>query len=168
MRFGDFHDFLPRALKRGIPVGLGSDGPASNSNMNILEAARLAALLAKGTTGRAEEGSLGQILPLLFGGGHLAGLDQPGIPYGTVVPGSLADLVLIKTGTPEMLPGSSFFADLLYGADGRNVDTVLVDGKVLVKEGRLTTINFEDLAREAREIAARLVSTRADKPMQTY
>jgi hypothetical protein len=43
-----------------------------------------------------------------------------------------------------------------------------VDGKVLVKEGRLTTINFEDLAREAREIAARLVSTRADKPMQTY
>ena len=168
MRFGDFHDFLPRALKRGIPVGLGSDGPASNSNMNLLEAARLAALLAKGTTGRAEEGRLGQILPLLFGGGHLTGLDQPGIPYGTVAPGSLADLVLIKTGTPEMLPGNNFFADLLYGADGRNVEAVLVDGKVLVKEGRLTTINFEDLTREAREIAARLVSTRADKPMQTY
>ncbi len=168
MRFGDFHDFLPRALSRGIKVGLGSDGPASNSNMNLLEAARLAALLAKGTTGRAEEGSLGQILPLLFGGGALAGLDQPGIPYGTIVPGALADLVLIRPGTPEMLPGNNFFADLLYGADGRNVDTVLVDGQVVVDQGRLTTVNFEDLAREAREIAARLVSTRADKPMQTY
>jgi len=168
MRFGDFHDFLPRALERGIPLGLGSDGPASNSNMNLLEAARLAALLSKGTTGRAEEGRLDQILPLLFGGGSLAGLNQPGLPYGTIAPGALADLVLIKPGTPEMLPGNSFFADLLYGADGRNVDTVLVDGKVVVREGRLTTMDFEELAREAREIAARLVSTRADKPMQTY
>lgn len=168
MRFADFHDFLPRALERGVKVGLGSDGPASNSNMNILEAGRLAALLAKGTHGKAESASLGDVLPLLFGGGSLLGLDQPGIPYGAIVPGALADLVLIEPGTPEMLPGNNFFADLLYAGDARNVHTVLVDGKVVVRAGKLLTIDFEALKDEAQGIASRLLATKADKPMQLY
>jgi len=168
MRFGDFHDFLPRALERGVRLGLGSDGAASNSNMNILEAARLAALLAKGTTGKAETAGVREVLPLLFGGGSILGLDQTGAPYGTVKPGALADLVLINPNTPEMFPGNNFFADLLYGADSRNVHTVIVGGKVVVRSGKLLTLDLDSLREEALDISKRLVATKADAPMQTY
>jgi 5-methylthioadenosine/S-adenosylhomocysteine deaminase len=54
LRFGDSHDFLPRALKSGANLAIGSDGAASNSTMNIAEAARLAALMGKGASGCAE------------------------------------------------------------------------------------------------------------------
>lgn len=168
MRFGDFHDFLPRAMERGVRLGLGSDGAASNSNMNILEAARLAALLAKGTTGKAETATMQEVLPLLFAGGSILGLDQTGASYGTVKPGSLADLVLINPNTPEMFPGNNFFADLLYSADSRNVHTVIVGGKVVVRSGKLLTMDLDSLREEALEISRRLVSTQSDAPMQTY
>ncbi|MBI9104436.1 MAG: amidohydrolase [Spirochaetales bacterium] len=163
-RFGDFHDFLPRALSHGLSVGMGSDGPASNSNMNLMEAARLAALIAKGTAGRAEEANLSQVLPLLFGGGKILGLPE----YGALLPGAPADIVLLNLSTPEMMPGTNFFADLLYCMDGRSVDTVVVDGKPLVMGGKLMTISLVSLKEEAEEIAVRLVSTKADAPMQTY
>ncbi len=163
-RFGDFHDFLPRALNRGLMVGMGSDGPGSNSNMNLVEAARLSALIAKGTTGRAEEGNLSQILPLLFNGGEGLGLSG----YGRLDSGALADIVLLDLSTPEMLPGNNIFADILYCFDGRHVNTVIVDGKIVVREGKLLTVDYEALSREAREISARLIATRADTPMQTY
>jgi len=163
-RFGDFHDFLPRALSHGLTVGMGSDGPASNSNMNLVEAARLAALIAKGVTGKAEEATLSQMLPLLFGGGSVLGLPE----YGKLTSGAPADIVLLDLSTPEMIPGNNLFADLLYCMDGRNVDTVIVDGKTLVQGGKLLTIDLPALKGEAAEISARLIATEADRPMQTY
>ncbi|MBI9106230.1 MAG: amidohydrolase [Spirochaetales bacterium] len=164
LRFGDSHDFLPRALDAGVSIALGSDGAASNSTMNIAEAARLAALMAKGTSGRAEAASVGQMLPLMFSGGQALGLPN----YGAVVAGAPADLVLLDMNTPEMIPGNNIFADILYGLDGRNVHTVIVGGKPVVREGKLLTVDFKSLRDEARGIARRLLSTVADKPMQTY
>ena len=163
-RFGDFHDFLPRALERNLSVGMGSDGPASNSNMNLSEAARLAAMIAKGTTGNAGEGSIASVLPLMFAGGGILGLPN----YGALVPGAPADIVLLDLSTPEMFPGTNIFADLLYCLDARNVDTVVVDGRVVVENGVLLTVDLESLKEEAAAAAARLISTRADRPMQTY
>ena len=164
LRFGDSHDFLPRALSAGAGLALGSDGPASNSTMNIAEAARLAALMGKGASGRAEAATIGEVLPLMFSGGRALGLPN----YGEVVPGAPADLVLLDLSTPEMFPGNNVFADLLYGLDGRNVDTVIVDGRPVVAGGELLTVDFRALREEARAIARRLVSTSADRPMQEY
>jgi len=164
LRFGDSHDFLPRALSAGAGLALGSDGPASNSTMNIAEAARLAALMGKGASGRAEAATVGEVLPLMFSGGRALGLPN----YGSVVPGAPADLVLLDLNTPEMIPGNNVFADILYGLDGRNIHTVIVDGSPVVKDGKLLTLDFRSLKEEARAIARRLLSTEADAPMQTY
>ena len=164
LRFGDSHDFLPRALAAGAAVSIGTDGPASNSTMNVSEAARLAALMGKSAGGDAEAAALGQVLPLMFSGGQVLGLPN----YGAVVPGAPADLVLIDPSTPEMFPGSNLFADLLYGLDGRNIDSVLVDGRLLVRNGRLLSVDYRSLREEARSAARRLVSTEADAPMQEY
>lgn len=164
LRGGDSHDFLPRALTAGAGVALGSDGPASNSTMNIAEAARIAALMGKSAAGNAEAANLGQVLPLMFSGGQALGLPN----YGAVVPGAPADLVLLDLSTPEMFPGTNIFADILYGLDGRNVHTVVVDGRILVRGGKLLTVDYRALRDEARSIAKRLISTEAAAPMQEY
>ncbi|MCK5196898.1 MAG: hypothetical protein KAR21_01020 [Spirochaetales bacterium] len=81
---------------------------------------------------------------------------------------ALADLVIIDPSTPNMMPGNNIFADILYSLNNRNVDTVIVDGEMVVENGRLLTINVEDLQAEAAEISKRLVATFSDKPMQSY
>ncbi len=163
MKFGDINDFLPRALSRGVNVALGSDGSASNNTINIFETARDAALLAKCAVRNAESARLEEILPLMTNG-SVMGLDS----YGEVEEGAAADLVIIDPSSPNMLPGYSVFADILYSLNERNVDTVIVDGRVVARKGKLLNINIDDLKEEALEIAKRLTSTVADKPMQTY
>jgi 5-methylthioadenosine/S-adenosylhomocysteine deaminase len=164
MKFGDVHDFLPRALEAGVRVGLGSDGAASNNTMNIFETARCAALLAKASRGDPLAGRIDQILPLCHEGGEVLGL--PG--YGRVEEGGLADFVLIDPRMPAMTPEHNLFANILYSLDERAVRTVIVDGRVLVRDGRLLNVDVELLARKASEITARLLSTTTTTPMQRY
>ncbi len=163
MKFGDVNNFLSRALKKGVNVSFGSDGSASNNTINIFETARDAALLAKCADRDAEAGKIEEILPLMTNG-SVIGLES----YGDLVKGAPADLVLIDPSTPNMLPGNSVFADILYSIDTRNIDTVIVAGKTVVRRGKLLTINSDDLKKEAFEIGKRLFSTKADTPMQKY
>jgi 5-methylthioadenosine/S-adenosylhomocysteine deaminase len=163
MKFGDVNDLLPRALKAGIKIALGSDGLASNNTVNIFETARDAALLAKCSTQNPETGVISDILPLL-NSGEVIGLKD----YGKVIEGVLADLVIIDPSTPNMMPGNNIFADILYSLNNRNVDTVIVAGEVVVENGKLLTIDVKDLQAEAMEISKRLLATVSDKPMQNY
>ena len=163
MKFGDVNTFLPRALDAGVNVALGSDGSASNNTINIFETARDAAFLAKCAARDAESGKIEQILPLMTNG-SVIGLDN----YGEVEEGAPADLVLINPSTPNMLPGYSIFADILYSLNEKNVDTVIVDGRVAVRKGQLENFSIDELREEALGIAKRLTSTSADKPMQQY
>lgn len=164
LKFGDVHDFLPRALQAGVAVGLGTDGPASNNTLSILEAARCAALLAKSSWDDATAAPLAAVLPLLAAGGRLLG--EPG--YGRIEAGSLADLVLIDPATPNMQPALNPFADLLYSAGERNVHTVIVDGKVVVEAGRLLAVDLPGLYAEARRRVGRLTRKAPGGPMQRY
>ncbi len=163
MKFGDVNNLLSRALDAGIPVGFGSDGCASNNTMDIFETARDAALLAKCADADPEKGKIDDILPLMTNG-SVMGLQN----YGEIVPGAPADLVCIKPSTPNMFPGNSIFADILYSLNNRNIDTVIVDGKITVRDGRLVTIDVSSLREEAAEISRRLISTVSDRPMQRY
>ncbi len=163
MKFGDVNDLLTRAIKAGVKIAYGSDGPASNNTVNIFETARDAALLAKCSEGDPEAGKIADILPLL-NSGNVVGLKN----YGEVTEGALADLVIIDPSTPNMMPGYNIFADILYSLNNRNVDTVIVDGKVVVENGKLLTIDVTELREKALEISRRMVATVSDKPMQSY
>jgi 5-methylthioadenosine/S-adenosylhomocysteine deaminase len=153
MKFGDVNDFLPRALAAGVRVGLGTDGPGSGNSQDIFEAARKDARVAR----------IGEVLPLCHGGGELPGLTG----YWRIEEGCLADLVLLDPRTPAMMPEHDIFANILYSLGQRNVHTVLVDGQVLVRAGRLVRLDLEELARKTGEIAARLTRTSAGgRPIQ--
>jgi 5-methylthioadenosine/S-adenosylhomocysteine deaminase len=164
LKFGDVHDFLPRALAAGVAVGLGTDGPGSGNSQGIFEAARDAALLAKAARRDARVARIGEVLPLVHRGGEVLGLAG----YGRLEEGALADLVLLDPRTPAMTPEHDVFANILYSLGERNVHTVIVDGRVLVREGRLVDLDPEELRRKAGEIAARLVRTAGEAPLQSY
>jgi 5-methylthioadenosine/S-adenosylhomocysteine deaminase len=164
--FADQHDFFTPARRAGLTVGLGSDGVCSNNTMSIFEVARDAALLAKCAVHDPEAGRVEEMLPLLFRGGVVLGL--PG--YGEIEEGSLADCVLVTAGTPNMLPASAVFAHLLYAVNERNVDTVIVDGKVVVRGGSLISLDtdLEGLYKNAEKISRRLTRPGKSRPAQRY
>lgn len=164
MKFGDIHNFLPRALKSKITCGLGTDGPCSNNTMNIFEVARNAALLAKSSMKDPEIAKIHEILPLLTNGGEVLGIKN----YGVIEKGSIADLVLINPNTPNMQPENNIFANILYSLSERNIDTVIVDGKIVVREGKLLNVNLEELYKQAFKIRKRLTQKVQYKPMQEY
>lgn len=164
LRFGDIKGFLAKAIKHGIRTGLGSDGAASNGTMGLLAAARGAALLAKGSAGDAEAGQIQELLPLLTAAGKV--LVSP--DYGSFKEGSPADLVLINHKSPCFQPENNPFSSLIYCADSGSIDTVLVAGEPVVREGRLLTIDTEGLYREASQRIRRLLQTSGGNPMQNY
>jgi 5-methylthioadenosine/S-adenosylhomocysteine deaminase len=163
LKFGDVTDLLPRALAVGVPVGLGTDGPCSNNTLDIFETARDAALLAKSARRDPEQAVVGQVLPLVVAGGGLLGLPD----YGRIEAGAPADLVLIDPRTPNMAPPSPF-ANLLYAVNSRNIHTVIVDGRVVVRDGRLLTIDLDEAIDRAQHIRRRLVEQAPGGPLQTY
>ncbi len=163
MKFGDVNNLLPRALKAEVKVAYGSDGLASNNTVNIFETAIDAALLAKCSTKNPEIGSIADILPVM-NAGEVIGLEG----YGEVKAGVLADLVIINPTTPNMMPGNNIFADILYSLNSRNIHSVIVDGELVVENGKLLTIDVKELQKEAAKISKRLVATVSDKPMQSY
>lgn len=164
MRFGDAVDFLPRALEAQVDVALASDGAASNSTMDLLEAARHAALLAKTAAGSAEVATVNEVLPLLTAGGRMLGLPE----YGEIREGAPADMVLVNPSTPSMTPGYSPCADLLYSVSRENIDTVIVNGEVVVEGGRHTRVDEEEVFARNRELVARVARRNSDRPMQTF
>jgi 5-methylthioadenosine/S-adenosylhomocysteine deaminase len=164
MRFGDAAPFLGRALAAGVGVALGTDGAASNGTMSLVQAARSAALLAKCAAGDAEAGRIADILPLLFSGGKA--LVHP--RYGAIAPGIPADIVLYDPAAPATQPENDPFAGMLYASGNGNIDTVLVAGRVVVRKGKLTTLDPAALYREAEERAVRLRCTAGGGPMQRY
>jgi len=162
MRFGFSKDFLPRALKSGIKIALATDGVVSNSDMSIFEAARDAALLAKMSMGDAEEGRVEQIIPLLSSGWKMIGNEK----IGKIKEGYIADLVLIRKDSPNMNPAINIFANILYSLS--QSDTVIIDGKVVVRGGKLLTIDVKEVVKEANRIKERLLQRTDEKPMQEF
>ena len=144
-------------LARGIPVALGTDGPGSQNSQDMLESLKVAALLAKVSTGNANA-----VLPMdllrmaTVDGARLFGRDD----IGRIVPGARADLTLVDLNNARSMPVHHPESALVYNASGPDVHTVLVDGRILLDAGRVTVLDEEALLEECR-LAARNLLTRA-------
>ncbi|MGB9857339.1 MAG: amidohydrolase [Dictyoglomaceae bacterium] len=163
MRFGIINNFLPKALREKINVGIGTDGPASNSNLSVLESARDSALLGKLSEQNAEVVKVEEVLPLLTRGAKAIRKD-----LGEIKEGYIADLVLIKKNAPELQPENNIFANILYSLSEREVDTVMVNGRIVVKNGTLLTVDIKELLKEIKEISERLRKRVREKPIQIF
>lgn len=130
-------------LDAGVRVGIGTDGAASNNRLDMFAEMRLAALLAKGASGRAD------VLPAhaalhaaTLAGAQALGLDER---IGSLAVGKRADLIAVNMAKMESLPMFDPASHLVYVADRTDVSDVWVEGKRVVKKQQLTWIEKEEL-----------------------
>ena len=146
---------LPEMLERGIPVGLGTD---AGNNSNLLETMRsmyLAAVLYK--DGREDVSMIPAETAVelaTLGSAHAMGLDADA---GSIEAGKKADLVLFDTRRPEWRTLFNPVNNLVYGADGRSVHTVIVDG-VVVEDHRPTFVDEWELIQRVQRIGADMMA----------
>ncbi|MBQ9378041.1 MAG: amidohydrolase [Schwartzia sp.] len=144
---------VPKLLKAGVCVGLGTDGASSNNNLDMLEEIRLAALLHKVDT----LDPLAVSAPEAVRMGTEQGARALGLRnLGRLEAGCLADIVLLDMSGPEWTPRFDLVSLLVYAASSASVDTVIVNGKLLMEEKRLLTLDEERVIFEATRCAERL------------
>jgi 5-methylthioadenosine/S-adenosylhomocysteine deaminase len=145
-----------RMLDRGITVALGTDGSGSNNSQDMLECAKIAALLAKHTTGDAQALLPADVLRMLTVAGKRLVSSQGAGQMG-LEPGAIADITIVDMNNPRCQPVHSAASALVYNASGADIHTVLVAGRGLVREGRLVELDEEDLLDESRSATAALM-----------
>lgn len=139
----------------GICVGVGTDGAASNNNLDLLEEMRLAALLHKVSTGDPTILPAGTAVDMATKhGAEAVGL---GGSIGRLEIGYKADIVLFDMHRPHWYPRHDRLSLLTYAASSSDVHTVIIDGKIVLADGRLTTMDEEKIMREAQTRGMRLV-----------
>jgi 5-methylthioadenosine/S-adenosylhomocysteine deaminase len=155
--------FAPAAtmLGAGMNVGLGTDGAASNNRLRMFEEMRLAALLAKGQTGRADVLPAWQALEMAtLNGAKALGLDSV---IGSLLPGKAADISAVDFSSLELAPCYDPVSHLVYAAGREHVSHVWVNGKILLDRGELTTLDGEELLRRAGFWREQIAATRLEQ-----
>lgn len=143
-------------IHAGVPVALGTDGAASNNNLDMLEVTCLAALLQKHDTGDATVLPAPQALKLATQSGARAlGFNNSGI----LQVGADADLILLNMDQPHLVPRHDLSANVLYAARPSDIRYVIADGKLLLRDGELTTLDQEKIMREAEQRGLRMVTS---------
>lgn len=137
--------FAPVAslLSKGVNVGLGTDGAASNNRLDMFEEMRFAALLAKGQSGRADALPASQALQMAtLNGARALGV---GALTGSLVAGKSADITAVNFSSIGLAPCYDPISHLVYAAGREHVSHVWVNGKILLDDGELTTLNEQEL-----------------------
>jgi 5-methylthioadenosine/S-adenosylhomocysteine deaminase len=134
-------------LERGINVGIGTDGAASNNRLDVLADMRLAALLAKGATGNPTAIPAHTALNMAtLAGARALGL---GDRIGSLVAGKRADITAVRLAGVELAPCYDPASHLVYAAGREHVTHVWVDGALRVRDRELVGIDTRELALKA-------------------
>jgi cytosine/adenosine deaminase-related metal-dependent hydrolase len=141
-------------LAAGVNVALGCDGGPSNNTYDLLAEMKLAALVHKAVSLDPTVMPAETVLEMATIKGARALRWEHEI--GSLEVGKKADLVIVDRDRPHMAPGFNPLSSLVYAATGADVDSVMVDGRWLVRNGRLLTIDEERAVAQARERAERL------------
>jgi 5-methylthioadenosine/S-adenosylhomocysteine deaminase len=146
---------IPHMLKVGVTVGLATDGPASNNNQNMVEALKFAALLHKVHTLDPTAITAEPVLEMAtIGAARSLGIDQD---VGSLEVGKKADVVIADLRRVHAAPVHNPTSALVYAATGAEVETVIVDGRILMERGQILTINEASAIETAQSAANELL-----------
>ncbi|MFF7838314.1 amidohydrolase [Streptomyces ossamyceticus] len=153
-------------LAAGVTVAVGTDGAAGHNTLDVWEALRLVALTQKQAERDATWMTVSDTLRLaLRGGARALGLQDR---IGSLEAGMRADIVLTDLSGPHCRPLHDPRAALVYSARAGDVRTVVVDGRVLMRDGRLLTVDEPALLAEADARVARILDTSHGRAVQHY
>jgi 5-methylthioadenosine/S-adenosylhomocysteine deaminase len=139
---------IPDLLKRGVPVGLGTDGCASNNNLDLFREMDFAAKLHKvhrlDPTAMPAEAVLEMAT---LGSARVLGMEKE---VGSLEPGKKADVIVVDLNRPHLQPVYNVVSQLVYSAAGADVRDVVIDGRIVMQNRRLLTLDEEQILAEAR------------------
>jgi 5-methylthioadenosine/S-adenosylhomocysteine deaminase len=139
---------VPAYLRAGAAIGLGTDGAASNNDLDMFEAMRAASLLHKlqSADPRAVSARIALEMATIRGARAL-GMDAA---IGSLEPGKRADLIAVDVSGARQTPMYDPVSHLVYVARGGDVRTTIVNGRVLMRDRRVLTLNTAEVLRDAR------------------
>jgi 5-methylthioadenosine/S-adenosylhomocysteine deaminase len=141
---------VPEMLRRGIDVGLGTDGCASNNNLDLFGEMGMCAKLHKVFTADPTVMQAERVLEMAtLGGARVLGMSDQ---IGSIAPGKCADIILVNMNKPHLTPLYHPFSHLVYAASGADVKTSIIGGKVIMRDRHLLTIDLNEVMSEVRRI----------------
>ena len=147
---------VPEMLKHGIKVGLGTDGSASNNDLDMFREMDTAAKIHKVTSLDPTVMSAQTVLKMAtIGGASVLGLDKL---IGSIETGKQADIILVDMNQPHLTPLYNCYSQLVYAARGADVKTSIINGKVVMKDRQLRTIDLPAAMENVRGIAADIIA----------
>jgi len=145
---------VTKLLAAGVHVGLGTDGPATNNDLDMWEEMRLAAFLQKVSTMDPKVLPARTVLNMATrGGAEAIGLGQE---LGALTPGRRADLIQVSLADVRMTPVYDVISHLVYVAHPEDVTSVVVDGRIVMRDRKVLTVDEAQVRRAANEIAGRI------------
>lgn len=146
---------IPRMLEHGLTVGLGTDGAASNNHLDMFEEMRIASLVQKGVTGNPLALPATTML-------RMATLDGAKALFrdhetGSLEVGKAADFIMLDPKQNRLLPAHQHSSMLVYSASGAEVSHMYVDGRCLMWNGELLTLDEEQIRREVARVIHELL-----------
>lgn len=140
--------------KQGIPVGLGTDGCASNNDLNMFGEMDTAAKLAKvASLDPTALPALDALRMATCEGARALGLEHE---TGSLEVGKKADIIIIGLNKPHLTPLYNEYSQIVYATEGADVDTVFINGKIVMRDRKLLTIDEQAAMDRVREIAVRV------------
>ena len=136
----------------GVPVGLGTDGPAgSNNDLNLFEEIDLAAKLQKVSTGDPRALPAESALALAtIEGARALGLDKE---IGSLEPGKRADLIVVRRDAPHAIPSYDVYSQIVYTLKASDVETSIINGRVVMERRQVLTLDEPAIRRQAARLA---------------
>jgi 5-methylthioadenosine/S-adenosylhomocysteine deaminase len=142
---------IPRLLDEGICVGLGTDGCASNNNLDLFLEMDTVAKLHKAKTLDPTVMDAQTVLKMAtLKGAQVLGLESI---IGSLETGKKADLIIVDTARPHLTPMYNPVSHMVYAARGSDVTTVIIDGTIVLEDGQLKTMNLESVLNDVNIIA---------------
>jgi len=149
---------VPEMWEAGVPVGLGTDGPASNNSLDMFETMKVTALLHKNSRWDPVLMNAQRVFDMAtLDGARCLGLEKE---IGSVEVGKRADLVLLDLRESNMIPihgKETVVSDLVYSANGYNVDTTMVNGTPLMVGRKFTRLDHSRIGDEVRSTICQLI-----------
>jgi 5-methylthioadenosine/S-adenosylhomocysteine deaminase len=149
---------LPEMFERGVTVGLGTDGAASNNSLDMFETMKVCALLHKAQRWDPTVLNAQKVLDLAtIGGARALGIEDE---IGSIEAGKKADIIILDGKMPNLNPvhgKETIVSDLVYSASAANVNTTIVDGKVLMQNRQFRTLNLERIVQSVSDITNKLI-----------
>lgn len=154
MKLGNGFAPVPEMLEKGINVCLGTDGAASNNSLNLFHEMNLMALIHKGVKKVSKCISADEVFKMAtINGARALGLDKE---TGSIEIGKKADIAILDLNTPSLMPKNNLIAGLSYSANGSEVDTVIIDGKITMMNRQILTMDEKLVYKKVNEIINRM------------